>query len=200
MATSQQADDTRGRIVCAAERCFARQGYDGTGVATICASASVSKGAFYHHFASKRALFLAVMERRFAAFEEALMAAGQATLPVPDQLRQMVDLLQLAFEQNDQDMPLFLEFWTQALRDPAVRQATLAPYRVYQRFFSQLVERGVREGSLREIDPELGAQVLVLLGSGLFLQGLLDPEAGRGEHALREGLELLLNALERREE
>ena len=40
-----------------------RQGYAATSVDEICAAAGVSKGAFFHHFASKEALGIAAAEQ-----------------------------------------------------------------------------------------------------------------------------------------
>lgn len=53
---------TRDRILCAARRCFARQGFHGTSVERILDEAGISKGAFYWHFPSKFDLYRIVME------------------------------------------------------------------------------------------------------------------------------------------
>src|SRR6202042_3612349 len=50
------ATETRERLLRAAADAFARQGYDGTRVADIAASAGVSNGALYAHFGSKAGL------------------------------------------------------------------------------------------------------------------------------------------------
>lgn len=47
-----------------------RQGYAATSVDEICAVAGVSKGAFFHHFASKEALGIAAAEQWTARAEE----------------------------------------------------------------------------------------------------------------------------------
>jgi AcrR family transcriptional regulator len=46
----------------AARRLFTEQGYAGTNREEIAAAAGVTRGALYHHFASKEALFRAVVE------------------------------------------------------------------------------------------------------------------------------------------
>src|ERR1700756_4230807 len=57
------AAETRGRLLRAAADVFARQGYDGTRVAGIAATAGVSSGALYAHFGSKAELLVAALRK-----------------------------------------------------------------------------------------------------------------------------------------
>src|SRR3954451_22438066 len=69
---TSQPVPTRERILAAARRLFAEQGYKGTSVGQIEAAAGLSprSGGLYKHFASKEALLRAVMEREAAAVDE----------------------------------------------------------------------------------------------------------------------------------
>ena len=58
----QRSEETRARIMDAAVRRFSISGYDAASVDDICAEAGVSKGAFYHHYPTKQAIFLALMQ------------------------------------------------------------------------------------------------------------------------------------------
>lgn len=53
---------TRGAVVAAARELFASQGYARVSVETLIVRAGVTRGALYHHFDSKAAVFLAVFE------------------------------------------------------------------------------------------------------------------------------------------
>jgi len=66
---------TRERILAAAERLVVAKGLSGTSVDEIIAASSSSKGAFFHHFASKQALAEALTERYVAA-DLALLERG----------------------------------------------------------------------------------------------------------------------------
>ena len=57
-----QGRATREQLVEVATRLFAEQGYEGTSIEAVLAAAGVSRGALYHHFAGKDALFEAVVE------------------------------------------------------------------------------------------------------------------------------------------
>ncbi|MBL7257454.1 TetR/AcrR family transcriptional regulator [Paractinoplanes lichenicola] len=56
----------RAAIVSAAYRCMARNGYERTSTAQICREAGVSSGTFFHHFPTKAAVLVAVLEDAFA--------------------------------------------------------------------------------------------------------------------------------------
>src|SRR3569623_3560779 len=60
---AQYSASTRRALVGVAERLFTEHGYAGTSLDAIVAGADVTKGALYHHFSGKQALFEAVFER-----------------------------------------------------------------------------------------------------------------------------------------
>src|SRR5690606_23194049 len=57
-----RGEATRERLLRAAERLFVKHGYDAVGVDRIVQAAAVTKGAFYHHFGDKLAIFREVFE------------------------------------------------------------------------------------------------------------------------------------------
>jgi AcrR family transcriptional regulator len=57
-----QGRATRGQLIDVATGLFAEHGYEGTSIEAVLAAAGVSRGALYHHFAGKEALFTAVLE------------------------------------------------------------------------------------------------------------------------------------------
>jgi AcrR family transcriptional regulator len=58
-----QGRATRDNLVKVATRLFAEQGYEDTSVEDVLAATGFSRGALYHHFAGKEALFEAALER-----------------------------------------------------------------------------------------------------------------------------------------
>src|SRR5690242_4136290 len=60
---AQYSASTRRALVEVAQGLFAEQGYAGTSLDAIVAGADVTKGALYHHFSGKQALFEAVFEK-----------------------------------------------------------------------------------------------------------------------------------------
>src|ERR1700728_2731046 len=63
MATqSERREATRAAIVKAAKRLFGERGFAGTTIDNVATAAHVAKGAVYHHFETKEALFEAVFD------------------------------------------------------------------------------------------------------------------------------------------
>lgn len=75
-----QAERTRltiEQIVSVARRSFAADGFDATSVDVVVERAGMTKGALYHHFAGKRALFAAVYEAEQRAIGHTVMRAAR---------------------------------------------------------------------------------------------------------------------------
>jgi AcrR family transcriptional regulator len=72
----EHAEDTRTAVLDAAEELFTDPGYAASAVDEVAARARVTKGAVYHHFASKPALFRVVVERLFQRLVDDLSASA----------------------------------------------------------------------------------------------------------------------------
>jgi AcrR family transcriptional regulator len=195
MEDQRNSQATKERIVQTAEALFAEHGYDATGVAEICSQAGITKGGFYHHFPSKQALFLELLTRWLDILDGQLAAFSAAAETVPQALSQMAGAMGHILAAGSGHLPMFLEFWSRAARDPEVFQTTIAPYRRYREYLAEFIRRGIQEGSLRQVDPEAAALSFVSMAVGLLLQGLLDPQGTDWEKAARQGVALMLDGL-----
>lgn len=195
MKTQQRAEDTRASLLQAARECFALHGYDATGVAEICAAAGVSKGAFYHHFPSKQALFVVLLNDWLAALDVGFSAIRASAPSTVEALQQMSAMIGPIFREQRGQLPMLFEFWTQARRDPVVWQAAIAPYHRYQTLFAEMVRQGIAAGQLKPADPEHVAQMLVSLAIGLLLQAMLDPDGADWGDVAQDSVRLFLRGL-----
>jgi|SRR5579862_543830 len=74
---------TRTKLLDAARDVIRAKGYSAATVDDICAAAGVTKGGFFHHFASKEALGVAAIEQFGAMADSLFAAAPYAALPDP---------------------------------------------------------------------------------------------------------------------
>jgi len=73
------SEATRAALLDEATTLFAERGYAGTSLEDVASASQVTRGAVYHHFASKQALFEAVLDlQEQRATTEILAAAGAA--------------------------------------------------------------------------------------------------------------------------
>jgi AcrR family transcriptional regulator len=72
----EYAEATRDALVESAAACFFESGFAATSLDHVAQQARVTKGAIYHHFSSKRELYLAVLERQQEHFVGSVSEAG----------------------------------------------------------------------------------------------------------------------------
>lgn len=191
----QRSEATRDHILQSAMSLFSKNGFDATGVAQICQGAGVSKGAFYHHFAGKHAVFQALLEGWLAGLTVQFDALLNDAQDVPGGLMRLVSMAGPIFRDAQGQFPMFLEFWTQSSRDPALWSTAIAPYRQFVQLFTRALERGIAQGSLRPVDPQVAAQSVLALAMGVVLQGVIDPHQASGDAVATLGMRLLVEGL-----
>lgn len=189
----QRSNETRQSILNAAVRRFSADGYKAASVDNICEEAGVSKGAFYYHFDSKRALFLALLQDWLGELEQSMNGMRRST--VPETLVHMATLMPVAMASAEGRLNMWLEFWLQASRDKAVWKATVAPYRHYRDLFTEIIRQGIAEGTVKDVDPDAAAQAILSMAVGLFLQSVLDPQGGDWRKVTEKSMYLLMAGL-----
>ncbi len=75
------SDATRAALLDEATRLFATRGYAGTSLEDVASASQVTRGAVYHHFAGKQALFEAVIDRQETRALAEVTAAAVAADP-----------------------------------------------------------------------------------------------------------------------
>ncbi|SMF07204.1 transcriptional regulator, TetR family [Xaviernesmea oryzae] len=84
----ERTDATRTALLDAARALFVEKGYSETATPEIVAAAKVTRGALYHHFEDKKALFAAVVEREAAEVGAAIEAKSADATSARDALLQ----------------------------------------------------------------------------------------------------------------
>ncbi|CAB4365285.1 MAG: TetR family transcriptional regulator [Actinobacteria bacterium] len=172
---AERAEATRAALISVARRLFVEKGYFDTGTEEIVQEAAVTRGALYHHFADKKALFLAVFE----AVEDDLLA-NAGGIDAPDSFTRLRNGL-IGFL----DASLTTEVQRVLLIDgPAVLgwpewRALEAKYGLGA--IRALLTAAIVEGSMR--DQPIDALAHILLASvdeaALFIANAADPHVAR---------------------
>ena len=195
MKQEERSQETQSRILAAAEQSFADRGYDVTSVDSICRAAGVSKGAFYHHFPSKGSVFVALLNAWLAELDRQFTAAQAGNESVPRQVAAMAAGVNEIYRVAGIKWSILLEFWAKSKADPEVAHSTVDMIRRYHRFFQQVLERGVAEGSVQVMDANMAATVMLSVVLGLLLQGILDPEGQDWGALMQRVLAMLMESM-----
>jgi len=192
---------TRERLVAAAFEEIHRHGYQGAGLDTILATAGVTKGALYHHFADKAELAHAVIDEvirgltlqrwtgPLASYEGDPISGIQLVLDIVATEfcdEQLVDKVELGCPLNNlaQEMsPL----------DERFRRRVAVVFETWIESFAQALERGRADGTVRrDVDARKVATFVVSAVEGSF--GLA--KNAKSAPLLRENFEVLKEFLE----
>ena len=188
-------DDKPRRILDAAVRVFAAQGYDASRVGDIAREAGVAYGLVYHYYDSKEAVLEAVFREAWGRLLAAVALAEATSEDAAEQLELVVKIVLRAWR-DDPDLVRLL-----------VREVTRNPHiqdeldEIGQAFASleRMVRRGQDDGTFRSgLDPRLASWMLygaleeVLTG---WVLGQLPDDANAVEAAEREVVRTLVDGL-----
>ena len=188
-------------ILDAAVRLFSEQGYDRVSMRCIAQSAGVSKANIYHHFASKEALYFAIMRRSALELTSLIENLAEGKGSFDQRLRAFgAAHLEHLFENEGQVRLVLREaFSSDEEKSRALVEQVIGG--IVNRMIA-IFDAGQRAGWLRDdLDPGLCATLL--MGADLFyfqVQGLLKqiPEAGFIREPGRDSqqmIDVLLNGM-----
>ncbi len=185
------------KLLKAAQICFAKYGYDATGVAKICEYAGLSKGAFYHHFSSKQDLFLVMMDKWLKILDRYIDTIKKDSDNIPELVINIASKARPVFKEAEGQLPIFIELWIKASRDRKLRDITIVSYKKYLKLFREITNEGIQKGSIRKVNPEVMSRMIVAVAVGLMMQGLLDPGGVDWDKVSKESIEVIIRGLTR---
>ena len=148
-----------------AQALFLTHGYDRASLNDVIAAAGVSKGAFYHYFASKEALLEALAER----FASQALAGIQKIVDDPD-LDPLGRLNALLAQSRQAKIDTAPQAW--ALFETLFRpenlvlfhRINLAAAKSFTPVLVAIIRQGVEDGTFRTFDPEGVADIVMQFG------------------------------------
>ena len=169
-------EGTRARILQAAQRLFARKGYDGTTTRDLASAANVAEGTLFRHFANKKAILVEVATKGWVEIltdlltELSEMGSYKAVAQV---MRRRMLRMQ---ESHDLMRVCFMEAqFHPELRDRIQLEIIDKMTDVAEAFFETAMERGI----YRKMNPKIVAQVFLGMFAiaGFSDQTIIDPKA-----------------------
>ncbi|WP_154721204.1 TetR/AcrR family transcriptional regulator [Ciceribacter sp. T2.26MG-112.2] len=187
---SETMEENRAKLIAAARRAFAEQGYAAASMDELTARAGLTRGALYHNFGDKKGLLAAVVHQidseMAARAQERAARANSAWQALLDE---GVAYIEMALDPEVQrivllDGPAVLGDPSQWPSQSSCLQATRV-----------VVERLIAEGTIKPVDAEAAARLLsgAALNAALWIAASDNPEdvlpkAVAAFKALAEGL------------
>jgi AcrR family transcriptional regulator len=186
-SNSERSAEMRVRLVTAARRLFVAQGYAATSTPTIVEEAGVTRGALYHHFPDKQAIFNAVVEAESAAVAEAIEAADAPTMTALERLLAGAEAYIRAMQAEGRTRLLLVDgpavLGREAMRQIEGRHGDAS--------LKIGLEAAMAEGALRSLPVEPLASLL----SAMFERAALDVADGTKPADVLDVLKQLLSGL-----
>ncbi|MCH1883785.1 TetR/AcrR family transcriptional regulator [Agrococcus sp. ARC_14] len=173
---TKRGEQTKAKLLAAAEEVFAEQGYQAASISRITERASVAQGTFYLYFASKLDLFEQLVEDLNRRVRKA-MSDGAAR----------------GSNRAEAEAEGFREFFAFTAEHPAlyrvVREAEYVSPGAMRNHYERIVE-GYRDGLTRakangevgDIDPEVAAWALMGVGEMIGMRYVLWPTGDTGPY------------------
>lgn len=174
LRTRPTRGEVRDRILDAASKVFAAEGFAGATIDAIGQAAGFTKGAVYSNFESKDELFLALLDREFELRGEQIAIAldrsdGDTAAAAREVSRSVLD----SVRDHSDYYVLLVEYWLRAQRDPQLRERLIERRRAAADQALHVVESTTTvPGDRRLADA---AQLVVTLNLGVAMEEVLRP-------------------------
>lgn len=164
-------DETRRRILDAAEREFANKGYDGARLRDVAVAAGVHHALLHHYYVDKEGLFRAVLERAIESVSTRAWQLMRSTTDIRELIEGYVETIVDYYAEN-RNLISILHFATLDEGSPAyalceeVMQKTVMPL---MEASVRTLERAQQQGSIRrDIDPRRLVTLAMSAGAHVF--------------------------------
>jgi TetR/AcrR family transcriptional regulator, transcriptional repressor for nem operon len=162
--------DTRSLLLDAAQSFVQRASYDGFSFRDLAEVAGIRKASIYHHFETKEALAVAMLERVAEGFQQ--WAQAQSALPPAERLRAYcLDLYAQRLGAGTQLCPAGAFTATWPALPPAVQRAARRVMDRQVHFLAETLEAGAANGSLQLPAGRSSLKTAIWLGA--TVQGAL---------------------------
>ncbi len=169
MTTKKAPELRKEEIFNAALFCFNQKGYYETSIDDIAARAGITKGGIYHHFNSKKILFIdlfhTVANRYFESLKLKIHQSSNASSHMQDLVKKSNEI----FNENMDILKFCFEFMSLASRDSEIRLAVTDFYKNRVVIFAETLSDGVNKGMFKDIPADAVARSLYFLSMGFFL-------------------------------
>jgi AcrR family transcriptional regulator len=162
-----KGEERRKQILKCAVKIFAKSNYKSTRVADIAKEAGISEAAVYKYFPKKEAIFLEILEH----MSQRIITFWQEELEKYEDVSDVLRAMGRTYYERMIRHPEELKVQFQAISEidnPAIAERLRKDHEYYVAFFSKVLKKGVRKGTIRE-DLDVRTVAWIFNGMGILM-------------------------------
>tara|TARA_A100001011_G_scaffold400807_1_gene519167 strand:+ start:3879 stop:4475 length:597 start_codon:yes stop_codon:yes gene_type:complete len=190
--------NTKTKILDAAFSVFAENGYQDTTISDIVSKSGLSKGAIYHHYGSKKELFISLIDHweifsfpNFYSKDNAQESASNALL-------RFTEVVYDAFKLNSNVFLAEIEFWALANKDPEIKKRSKVLYDKILKLFELVLKKGIRNGEFEDMDTKIVSIELLSVFQGINWFCLFNEDKALAGKYLKKSINIILDGIKKR--
>ncbi|MBA7471752.1 hypothetical protein ES707_07062 [subsurface metagenome] len=127
-------------------------------------------------YKQKQGLLLELLDQWANKVAEQLDLTNIESKDIREMVSNISEKFRPVFEEADSQLPIFLDLYIKAVNEPELKKVVIKSYKEFLYFFTDIIKKGISNGSIKKVDAEDASKILFSLAIGWLMQGLIDPE------------------------
>ena len=167
-------NERKEQIMDAALKVIISKGYDNSRMDDIVDLSSMSKGAIYWYYKSKKEVYLNLVNYWVIKYSTVINHIVEEDDSAADQLKDVFDYFILQYEQDPSAFKALVEFWSLAGRDKDFHRKVDRVYTKFLEFLERIINKGVKSGEFKNLDVRVTALSIMVNIEGIIWFTLFD--------------------------
>ena len=162
------------QIMDAALKVIISKGYDNSRMDDIVDLSSMSKGAIYWYYKSKKEVYLNLVNYWVIKYSTVINHIVEEDDSPAEQLKDVFEYFILQYEQDPSAFKALVEFWSLAGRDKDFQKKLDKVYSNFLEFLERIINKGVKSGEFKNLDVRITALSIMVNIEGIIWFTLFD--------------------------
>ncbi len=185
-------DKSKKIILDAALSLFVKNGYSQTSMDDIVNLSGLSKGAIYHHYSSKKVLFLSLIDYWETFYFKDILNKNISDCNPDDLLREISQNVVIAFKSKKNIFLAELEFWSLSNYDNDVRERIKLLYVKLLKLFKGIVRKGINDKLYKNLNVDVAALSIMTSLQGVIWFSIFEESTISAEQYLNDVIEFII--------
>jgi len=197
MAENKTKEERQYQILEAAMEVFVLNGYANTRMDDIVSQSGLSKGALYHHYPSKKDLFIALIDHWevycFPDFYNRNGGDRTASETLQDFSTALLDV----FREKKYVFSAEVEFWALSNQDKEINDRSKTLYKKLLTLFELVLQKGIRTGEFKAIDTRAVSLIILSGFQGINWFCIFGEDQVSPDNYIEEFMNILIKSIKR---